>query len=240
MADLRIPRVISEFNNYINNSDDYLQDTRDDRVQENYKDLGLSLLQATAWSDKRTFWRDTLYPKYTNPALSTSIVKKNVEDFIKDFRTFGNPLLDIMAVSPKADTEDETQLRFKKKSSYEKPVRHKDPIEEQCYPVIRQLGGDKLKFGCGTATDTKRKSLAPTADGVLVSYTRIDKAEETPVLPADPEDCKKQKAFSTATFVLDTGAGKPGDRLVGFVQWNDSKNPDRTGPESTMFDVTII
>jgi hypothetical protein len=240
MSESRVPRTIPEFNNYINSSDDYLQLTRSDRTNPNFQELGLSPLQGTDWTNKRTFWRDTLYPKYTNPSLSTSPVKTQVKNFMKSFSVFARPLLDIMAVSVKADEEDEAQLRFLRKVSYKSPTHHTEEIEDTCYAIIKPLGGDKMKFGCSTESDTKKKSLAPTAESVMVSYIRIDKAIENPTLPEDPEDCPKQQTFTKASFVLDAGTGKSGDRLVGFLQWNDSKNPSRKGPESERFDVTIL
>jgi hypothetical protein len=240
MSEPRVPIKIPEFNNYINSSDEYLQLTRVDRTNPNWQELGLTLPQSTEWTNKRTFWRDTLYPKYINASLSTSAVKTQVKNYMKSFSVFARPLLDVMAVSVKADEEDEAQLRFLRKVSYKKATHHTEEIEEQCYAIIKQLGGDKLKFGCSTQSDTKKKSLAPTADGVLVSYVRIPKTEVNPTLPEDPEDCSKQQTFSKASFVLDAGPGSSGDRLVGFIQWNDSKNPNRTGPESERFDVTIL
>jgi hypothetical protein len=240
MSEARVPTTIPEFNNYINNSDVYQAATRIDRANPNWQTLGLTLLQSTEWTSRRTEWRDVLYPKYTNAATKTTIVKTQVKNFMKSFATFARPLLDIMAVSVNADEEDEAQLRFKRKVSYKKPVRHTDPITKQCYAVIRPIGGDKMKFGCSTESDTKRKSLAPTADGVVVSYERIAKTEVNPSLPEEPEDCTKQNTFSSASFVLDAGPGASGDRLVGFIQWNDSKNPERKGPESVRFDVTIL
>jgi hypothetical protein len=130
MSDSRIPRTIPAFNNYIGSSDDYQLDTRADRTDPNWKTLGWTLAQSGAWTAKRTFWRDTLYKAYTTATTSTSIVKEEVRNFIKDFHTFGNPLLDIMAVNAAADTTDEHEMKFKKKSSRKKPVRHKDSITE--------------------------------------------------------------------------------------------------------------
>ena len=240
MADSRIPTTIPAFNSYIGNSDDYQLATRSDRTDPNWKTLGWTLAQSGDWTAKRTFWRDTLYKAYDDATKSTSIVKEEVRNFIKDFHTFGNPLLDIMAANTAADTTDERQMKFKKKSSRKKPVRHKDPITETCFSQIKQLGGSKLKFGCSTVHDSKRKSVADTADGVLVSFTRIDKAEKTPTLPNNPNECDKQKEFSGASFVLDAGDGNSGDKLVGYTQWNDSKNPGRLGPYGEMFSVTIL
>jgi hypothetical protein len=243
----RIPSSPAKFNSYVNTSDDYQSGTRSDRTpHENYKFWGWTTANDSDWSDKRTYWRDTLYPKYIDPAQVNSIVRKQVKDFIKAFHVFGNPLLNIIAAAPNVDETDSATMRFV--LVRKKPVRHKDAIEEECFAQITQLGGGQLKFGCATEHDTKRKSVAATADGVVVSYTICTKNADgsfTPPLPATPDDCAKQKTFSGATFTLETAGGgvtggTAGKTFAGFVQWNDSKHPTRIGPEGDLMTTVIL
>src|SRR6185295_15788608 len=98
----RIPNTIPAFNNYINDTDDRQKANTSVPLIKYFQDYTWTLAEIGEWTTRRTFWRDTLYPKYTNPLTSTSAVKDEVRNFMKDFHTFGNPLLDKIEASGKA------------------------------------------------------------------------------------------------------------------------------------------
>lgn len=103
----RVPLTIPEFNDYINDTDERLQAVNLPGLNKYGIDYGLTVGENAEWRTKRLFWRDTLYPKYINPATSTSVVKQDVKDFMTGFRTFANPLLDKIAVSSIAGNTEE-------------------------------------------------------------------------------------------------------------------------------------
>src|ERR1035437_7114194 len=106
----RIPDSPKKFDPYITTSDDRLQATEPTSGNPYWQFLGLSSANATDWHNKRTFW-DTpitgLYALYSNIPTSTKTVKGQVKQFIKDFHTFANPLLNLIAASPNAKKGEE-------------------------------------------------------------------------------------------------------------------------------------
>jgi len=103
----RVPRIIPEFNDYINLTDDRLQAVRPPGPNKYGTDYGFTPAELADWNTRRTDWRDTLYPRYINPATSTSVVKQDVKDFMSSFHTFAEPLLNTIAVSEIAGNEEE-------------------------------------------------------------------------------------------------------------------------------------
>src|SRR5687768_4038555 len=94
----RIPSIIAEFDTYINSTDRFLQAIAFGTTK-NWERLGLSQANADKWHELRVFWQDDLHKKYGDKAQSTSIVKKDVKDFMKQFKAFGSPQLNIMAAN---------------------------------------------------------------------------------------------------------------------------------------------
>lgn len=103
----RVPITIPLFNDYINTTDDRLQTVRPPGPNKYGLDYGFTPAELADWTSRRVDWRDVLYPKYTNPATSTSIVKADVQDFMDDFSEFAEPLLDEIATSSIAGNDEE-------------------------------------------------------------------------------------------------------------------------------------
>src|SRR5687767_9899127 len=106
----RITNIIGLFNAYITSTDDFLQ-AISTGIIHNWERLGLEAAAAAEWHTRRQAW-DILFVKYNDAALSTSIIKTQVHNFIELFREFGNPQLNIMAASPNADETDEAKFNF--------------------------------------------------------------------------------------------------------------------------------
>ena len=214
---------------------------------------GWNSTNSSDWANKRAFWRDTLYKKYSDPAQSTSIVKKDVKIFIRDFHTFGNPLLDIAAAHPGADTQDEEELHFKKKSSRQKPVHPHTRITDKCFSTWLSEGGGSFKASSRSSHDTKRPSLAEGADSVQYAWkiletkpTGVESEEagnETATKlkrgPQHPDDGTKQEVFTKATHDFQFGADKEGQFLCVFTRWYNTKHPELAGNWSEMQIVMI-
>jgi len=103
----RVPLTIPLFNDYINVTDARLQSVNPATTNKYGIDYGFTAAELADWNSRRNNWRDVLYPKYTNPATSTSVVKQDVKDFMTGFHTFAEPLLNKIAASGIAGNEEE-------------------------------------------------------------------------------------------------------------------------------------
>ncbi len=241
----RVPNTIQEFNDYINNTDDYQAATTGGRPSPNWQYLGLAAGDNAAWSAQRTAWV-ILYAKYIDPAQRTKVIVSDVKAFMITFTTFVNPLLDIMAASPNAENDDEIQFNFKKKSSRQRPVRPTEEIQEQCFTTVKAIGGGELEFTCRTSHDTKRASKALKADSIQVAY----KIGVTPPLTApnppddpsgveSPDVCPNKEIFTKSNFILKAGPGNATKKLYVFARWFNTKHPELAGQWSPMATVPI-
>ena len=222
----RISSVIAKFFAYINKSTTHLFTTEPGEASANWVRLTLTAGQATEWSDRRIYFRDTLYPKYIDPALSTSIIKKDVKLFIKNFRLFGNPLLKKMASCGFANTKDEAELNFiinpKNRS---KPTTS---ITEACITALIPKTGAKLKTSSRTSHDDKHSSVANGATGVQYAYKIGGSA------PADPEDGTVKEFLSGSSHLLSFGVANVGKKLFIYTRWFNPSYPQFAGPWSDM------
>ncbi len=241
----RISGSPAKFNTYINNGDDYLQAG----TPTNGTRLGLSGSQQTEWTNRRVYWRDTLYPKFTSKAQRTEAVVEEVHNFIRDFRKDANPVLDMMAANQSATAQDEKTFNFVKRENRKKPERKTEAITELCFGTIQSIGGGVVKNGCRSDHDTKRPSLADGADGVEVSYTLIDLKGATPpnpqqpntpeLIPAANDQRMKHLTFSKAKFLLECGQENSGKTLLIYHRWINSHYPKLAGPWSA-FQVLLV
>lgn len=236
MANTRISQAIGPFNTYINNTDTFLQQISSGTTH-NWERLGLSNDNADEWHSKRLYWRDTLYPKYTDPLQSTKAVKDEVRNFMEEFREFGQPQLNIMAASANATSDDELVFNFK--IGRAAPVHHTEPIAETVEFSIKTLGGGDLRFTCRTASDSSRASIPDGADSVQLAYAIAGK--DTPAnnsgegevpTPNDPD--MRRELFTKAQFTFQTGASNVGKRIIVFARWYNTKHPALAGPWSNI------
>ena len=236
MSNSRITDSIPKFNDYINDTDDTLQ-AISSGTTHNWERLGLTSTNASDWHDKRVYWRDTLYPKYSSPSQSTKIIKANVQVFMKNFRTFGNPLLDVMAASPNATEDDEITFNFKIGRA---AAHHSDtPIEGTVLFEAVQQGGGDFRFSCRTGNDGNHASLADGADTVQLAYKFINGGNTPPTpqpggddLPTPEDEGMQRDVFTKAIFIFHAGPTKVGKIMVVFARWYNTKHPHLAGPWS--------
>jgi len=214
MAGGRISRTIIGCANYIDSTDDFLQEII---VPANPARLGLTPQNATDWhtwrinNDKLIVLRKSKVTK--SPDLNSQ-VKVSKKGFIK----FAQPLLDIIAASPNATTTDANIFNV---VLVRKTPTHSDtPIKDTCTATLQMLGGGKMSVKCRTATGGKRPKLAAGADGVETSYVIGDKNTKVP----DPDLGTTQKSFSKASFIMSLGAVNSGAILYIYVRWINTKN----------------
>ena len=242
----RIPETIAEFNGYINTTDDYLQAPA--TPPTNATRLGLSAQNATDWNDKRTYWKDTLYPKYQDPMQSTSAVKGNVKIFMDGFHTFANPLLNIMAVSPAAIHDDEVVFNFK--IGKHEPTHATVRIGEMVAPEVAAHGGGDIDIKCKVAGEAGRAHKPAGADSVQVAYMIQGNDNNNPMPPnpnpnpgndlPSPDSTAFSNEISTRTmFTLHIGTDNKGKTLVVAIRWFNTKHPELAGSWSDIQAVII-
>ena len=224
----RIPQAIPEFRDYINDTDDYLFATSGG--VQNYVRLGLSVTNAGNWHDKRVFFRDTLYPKYSSENTRTTTIIHQLENFMDDFREFANPLLDIMAASPNAVEADETAMNFK--IGREEPVHPTTPIDADIFLKITSKGQGSLQIRCRETKDATRASIPEDAKAVELRY-KIGGTE-----PDSVDECPLTKISTKALFTFSVGANNSTKKIRMFARWIDTTNESRAGAWSEM--VTIV
>ncbi len=262
MADKsRISLSPKVFDPYIKSTDKHLQDIEPVSNLPYWQWLGLTSVNAGDWHNKRQFWDTSntgLFALYSNPATCTSIVKQNVKKFIADFKTFANPLLDIISANPNAGTEEEKIFNLILKKNRKKPSKTHTPIAEQCNSTFKSSNGGDMKAASRSAHDAKRASVTAGADGVQYAYLILDfkpeaqaaavaaaqKANDAarttnpanPVLiaipalpPQHPDDSTKQEFHSGATHLLHLGAVNSGKYLYVWSRWYNSKHPELAG-----------
>ena len=218
MSTTRIPYAIGDFNSYLKETDDYLQAVV---VPTNGTRLSLTTTHVADWNAKRTAW-DTLKELHDNPLTKTSDVNDRVRNFIKDFHTFGNPLLNIVAASPNFTQTDANvfHIAFQNGSGKGSSVQ----ITDTCFADIKAIGGGDMQFRCHDE-GSARASLNEHADIVEISYV----IAEFP--PAGPQmDGTTHKVFSRAGFVLNTGSDHAGKKMWVWVRWGNLHNQNLSGP----------
>jgi hypothetical protein len=225
----RIPRTISEFNDYIENTDDHLQSTR--AGGQVYDILGISTPQADEWSNRREYWEDTLYPKYRSKDTHTPTVTLEVQNFMKNFREFGNPLLNLMAASFNANEKDAVILNFA--LGRKAPTKPESPIAEKSFTSLKILGGSEIKAASKTDHDASRASVAEHADGVQYAYVVANDP------PANVDDGTVKEFYSGSTHTFNLGVENLGKRFYVYTRWYNSKYPEFAGPWSNLYQVII-
>lgn len=178
----RISRSPKKFDPYISTTDDRLQEIEPISGQPYWQLFGFSNNNATDWHNKRQFW-DTpttgLFALYSNAATSTSIIKKKVKHFIEDFRTFANPLLNIIAASPNATPDDEKIFNLVLGVNRKKPSHTHSKIADKCFTSLIAGKGGNMKAESRSEHDSKRASLAEGADGVQYAWMIMDENPKT-------------------------------------------------------------
>ncbi len=224
----RIPKSAAKFNTYILETDDYFQVVVDPL---NGIRLGLVAQNMTDWHTKRVAWA-ILYAKKSDPLQKGPAVNKAVALFIKNFNTFGMPLLNVIAASPNITSDDELVFNVVADSAHASPTHRTDPISNVIFTKLVQASGGKIKAKGYTTSTSKRASLpADTgADSVKRYFALSDKPTTGPANYNSPG--VTVEINTGASLLMELGAENSGQYLNYWDQWFDSKNPKRGGPIS--------
>jgi hypothetical protein len=231
MPNSRVPETIPAFNIYMNTTDAYLQQIDAGSGLPNWQRLGLALANNTDWHNNLLFWRDTLYKKYLDPTLSTSSVKAEVRQFMKDFRKFASPLLVLMAASANATTADELEFRFKRHRR--KRTFHTTPISDLCSGNLVHLGGGEFKIICRSTDAEGRPRKADKADSIQIAYSIGN------TTPPNPEQGMTKEIFTKCVFVLDAGYAHIGKKIYVYFRWYNTKHPLLAGPWGNLVETVV-
>ena len=222
----RVPRKIDDFNNYIRITDDYLQVEVDPGPPPvlNWGRLGLTQEDADQWHALREAWENDLFPRYVNPNTKTKTVNAQITTAMEIFRTFAQPMIDIMAASPNANQDDAEILNFKLVRS--EPTHPTVPIADLCYADVLPLGGGAVRISCRTIHDAKRASMAKGANLIQVAM-KIDGPA-----PTGPSDGTSMVILGKANEIYNIGDDHTGKRAYAYFRWYNTKYPHLAGPYS--------
>lgn len=249
MGNRRISDKQSEFDADIKKFKAHLHTLEPDGITMRGITLGLLDTDLTKLKDYKEKWTSDdpatpgLYDKLTNDALRTTTAPEEVRLFMKEFREFFQPLLNIMAASRNITPTDRAVLNIAPPvTTHTIPTT---PIVQKCITSATMLGGGKVKFICKPTIDSMRASKAPGSDGLIFAYRTVapivDAADGDASLTASkirrpefsgPEDDTIMLTQTKAIFFMEFGADKAGYILQFYTRWINSKHPNLNGPWS--------
>jgi hypothetical protein len=207
--------------------------------------------------DKEWFTGDPLNPGlwdlHKEESTKNKVTRRNCLNFMKEFRAWFGPLLDIIEVSRNITSEDRLKLNIAEPST-----GHSEPgkITAKCYSTPIQLGGGVVKIVNAEASDQSRPSVPENADGFEIRYIIIDtpkqdtvaKSEGEPegagsikgVIINDISQCTDKDQFSGSSHELDCGHANKGRNIQYFVRWIHSKHPENAGKWSDVYSTLIL
>ena len=239
----RVPKKVSEFNDYITRTDDDLLVVVPPSTQPTWQRLGLTTAYQTLWHNGRLTW-EPLYALYANPLTKTTAVVKQVREFMAAATKNLMPMLNVMAASLNALPRDEEMYNFIRVNYRKKPTHHTGEIYEQCYTTIIAKGGGVIQIKCRSNHDETRASM-PDGTGVAEVLCKAVNSTPDPAMEANPPTdfddptLNIRETFTKATFALSLGGGVKGKFLEGYVRWRDAHNPKRVG-QWTQIAPTVI
>jgi hypothetical protein len=253
MSNGRIGTTQSAFDADIKKFNAHLHKLEADGITFRGVTLGLVVPDLDKLSDYRKEWSNDdpaspgLYDKLQNSAIRETSTPTEVREFMKEFRTFFQPLLNIMAASRKITAADRGALNIAPPVTTH--VTPTTPIEQKCITSVTMLGGGKAKFVCRPTIDIARASRAEGSDGLIIAYRAVAPIVETEAPAkeatgnelaskirvkrpdfAGPDDGTIKITQTKATFIIDFGAEKAGYVLQFYTCWINSKHTNLNGP----------
>ena len=229
----RIPRAIDRFNNYISNTNTYLQDGNPTNAMR----LGIFPAEVTRWTAFVTEW-NPLYLKYIDVKGSRTIaIKDQLHSIIASCVIFDqtNHLLDRIAASPVVTVSDMEIFNIKKgrllKTTRTRPLV---VLTEPVFAAIQPIGGGTVSIKCRGASGG-RAAIFAGADAVQYNYTVGD----TPPGSADAYGLKSEIS-TRASINLALSSASSGKHLYIYLRWYLIKHPNLAGPWSSVQAVLIL
>jgi len=230
----RVPRKVSDFIAYLNNTADYLSVTPPG-LAINYVRLGVTDAQYNTWQNYRAA-ANALYPKYSDKKESrTTAIKDKLRKVIKDFTLFSRDPLNMIAGVTTSTIDDLEVFHIRAKDLRDSEP---SPIHSTNAPVIGLLnkGGAQIDFRTRSTTDQTRASM-------LRNYqieVRWWVMEQSAAAPTDPDMAGFNERLSTkAHFILTAGMENLGKKFYCYARWKHLHTADFDGPWSNLMQITI-
>lgn len=231
MPNTRVPQTISEFNVYVNNALDYLNNGE---PQKNSVRLTITEGEVTLLTGIVDRWKP-LYGLYTDKEKTrTPLVVAQLQDLMTEFNDLNQSrhLLNRIAASANVTVED--LKTFNIKSGSAKRSVAVQPIQETVNVSIQLLGGGSVTFKC-RAEGSSHASIIDMANCIQYAYL----VGTTP--PTSADDAGLFRDISTkATFTLSLGSGSSTKYLYIYFRWYNTKHPELAGPWTRLVSTLIV
>ncbi|MGD0711477.1 MAG: hypothetical protein ABR968_09905 [Bacteroidales bacterium] len=255
-----IPRDINRFNEYINQTNDYLiLGSPTNAVR-----FGWSSQNLLDWQGFRNEW-NPLFFKYSDRKGSyTTVIKTSLEAIIANavIYDWDNKLTLKIKATVGLNSEDCSTFRIplfysmpltSKPSVAKSGDKHKTSIMyEAVYPKINPAAGGFVEIACHLESEGSGRAHKPEGFD-LVEYKVAVFYSGTADVPAHAEDARLSLAYSSkAGFVLNTTVFKsnlpvlaadampPAKMAVFFFRWAKSKHPLLDGPWSGPYTTPLL
>jgi hypothetical protein len=252
MSNKRIPLTLLAFNDWIVQFLAFIQGFMPDGVT--IKGIAL-LLTPDEINYIKAMTKEWTTSDPANPGIwdlhhdkrtKTPVTRTKVVKFMKDYSDYVSPLLVRMGASPAITADDRAVMNIAEPVTSHTTT--KTAIKEQCYTLVKAVGGGSAQITCKWESDATRSSIPDTGDAVEIRY-RVD----APVLEAaeggdssltagkvrrttlaGPDDDTTKEISTKSKFKLKFGAEKAGFTLHIYARYIHTKRPglegDWTGP----------
>lgn len=235
-----IPTEISKFNPYIVNTNMRQLAVNPDTTNPYWTDYGWTSAQSTAYKNDWTKkWVDEIFPLFSNPITSTSIVKADTHKFIDDFIAFvrTEKLIEKIIGCGLANNTDATTWNVVLEAAA--PTTPPVKITATIFVEVKSLPGGKFDVHARADADSTRASIPRDkwADSVQFAMAVIDKPADT-ISDPNSKDLTKDIA-KQAHFEVDAGSANTGKWMVIYFRWYNTSHPKIAGDWSVMTVVPI-
>lgn len=173
---------------------------------------------------------DSLYAAIVNKITRTSLQVQNYREFRELYEQFIEDFANEYIINNSAISDSQKDaLGFNVRNDHHAP---RPQITQVVYGLLDALPGSRIQISCRTATDVKRPSVPPAADGVEVRWI-------IGTQPATIDDCTEKEISTKARFTLELDPADAGKRIYAFLRWRNNTEVSKSGPWSDML-TTIV
>lgn len=234
----RVPQADSEFDDYINETFDYLN-TTPAGAQPNWERLGLTNAEKNQWGTYRTDWNNAYAKVKTNKAQNirnsndTEAKNQVKEDFTEWVLDPAMNKLNRIAASPNITNTDRSTFNIKLRDDV--PTA-RPQITTAPFVDMKAEDGGVVLITCRVESDANRASMQPDADVVEMRYCIVN-AQAQP--PNGAQDCPSTELSSKSMFRFTPPSGNAGKRLYAYLRWRNNAQPEKSGPWCQVMTIII-
>ena len=222
----RIPQDIPSAVAYVVRTDNYLQLPAVPPAPTHGTRLGLTTTNVSDHHTKRLAI-EACFLKWSDKSQKTTPVNELMENLLADYRTFDQPLLNVVAASTSLNSTDEAVFNLVGDSNHAGPTHRASKITEKCFGRIIALGGGEMANHVRTSGSSTRDHIYAESSGFESAYTITDK----PVPLTDPDNATS-KTFTKASVIQELGAPNSGKYMNHCERWVFAPNTKFNGPWS--------